>query len=172
MKPNFKRRCENRLCWMSLGLAALAMSPLAASTVNALQADEPDGGRSLLQTLAIWKYPGSTMLGGASMSDGGNPLVQSVKCKAILTTPDAIDKVIAYYSERLEAPAEPGTRPDVARSDAKSVSTQNDSQDRPVTLRVFVVNKADTSTTLVISRAEGEKDTHIAWLHYIRLSGK
>jgi hypothetical protein len=38
--------------------------------------------------------------------------------------------------------------------------------------RVIVVNKADSSTTLVISRATGETETHIAWLHYFRLDGK
>ena len=54
---------------------------------------------SLLETLAEWKYPGLRMLGGASMSDGGNPLLQSVKCKATLTTPDPFEKVITYYSQ-------------------------------------------------------------------------
>jgi hypothetical protein len=47
-----------------------------------------------------------------------------------------------------------------------------DRQDRPVTVRVIVVNKADSSTTLVISRARDETETHIAWLHYFRLDGK
>ena len=61
---------------------------------------------------------------------------------------------------------------EVKAADAKAVSTQDDSQGRPVTLRVIVVNKANTTTTLVISRANGEKETHIAWLHYLWLEGK
>ena len=157
----------------SMGMIALFASALAALTVTihslrAAQADKPEQGKSLLQTLAEWKYPDSTMLGGASMSDGGNPDVQSVKCKAILTTTDPIDKVIAFYSEKFNA-KQAVAGDDIKDSDAKSVSTQDDSHGRPVTLRVFVVNKARTSTTLVISRAEGEEETHIAWLHYIRL---
>jgi hypothetical protein len=147
-------------------LAALLFSPARAT---------PPRGVSLLETLSEWKYPGSNMLGGASMSDGGNPLVQSVKCRAILTTPDPIEKVIAFYSDRVGTPPAAGrqdARAEVKDADAKAVSTQDDSQGRPVTLRVIVVNKPDTSTTLVISRADGEKETHITWMHYLRLEGK
>jgi hypothetical protein len=60
----------------------------------------------------------------------------------------------------------------VKNADAKAVSIQDDSQGRPLTLRVIVVAKADTTTTLVISRADQEKETHIAWLHFMRLEGK
>jgi hypothetical protein len=49
---------------------------------------------------------------------------------------------------------------------------QDDSDGRPVSLRVIVVNKADTATTLVISRTDSEKETHIVWLHYLRLDDK
>jgi hypothetical protein len=83
--------------------------------------------------------------------------------------------VIEFSSEKVGKPPAPGrqdARAEVKDADAKSVSTQDDSQGRPVTLRVIVVNKADTSTTLVIGRAEGEKETHITWLHYVRLDGK
>ncbi len=120
----------------------------------------PPGQISLMQTLAAWKYPDSQMPNGASMSDGGSPGIQAVKCAAVLTTPDPIDKVIAFYAEKLG----PG--------EARSVAVQDDSKGRPVTLRIFVVNRADTSTTLAISRAEGEKETHIAWSHYIRIGGE
>ena len=43
------------------------------------------------------------------MSDGGNPHVQSIKCEAVLTSPDPIEKVIAYYAEKFGA-VEPGAR--------------------------------------------------------------
>jgi hypothetical protein len=110
----------------------------------------PSDGISLLQTLAEWKYPGSDHLDGLSMSDAGMPPMQAIKCEAILTTPDPVDKVVAFYVEKLKKDA------------AKTISSQDDSKARPVTLRVIVVNRVDTSTTLVISRAEGEKETHIA----------
>ena len=157
-----------------LALVAPAMAAILAAALDRkpARADEPEG-RSLLQTLSEWKYPGSNMLGGASMGDGGNPEVQSVKCRANLTTPDPIEKVIAFYAEKLgPARRRPGAGDEVKDGGARSVSIQDDSQRRPITLRVFAVNTADTSTTLVISRADNEKETHIAWLHYIRLDGK
>jgi hypothetical protein len=143
---------------------------IAILLMSAAQANGPQEPKSLLQILGEWKYPGSTMLDGASMSDGGNPLVQSVKCKSILTTPDPIDKVIAFYTKKLVPP--PAAAVDLASAAATSVSTQEDSQDRPLTLKVFVVNTVDTSTTLVISRAVDEKETHISWQHYFRVDGK
>jgi hypothetical protein len=130
---------------------------------------------TLLGTLAEWKYPGSNLPSGAAMSDGGNPQVQSVKCKAVLTTPDSIEKVIAYYADKFgtnESSDREVGKAEVKKGEARSVSVQDDSQGRPVMLRVFVVNKADTSTALVISRAQGEKETHIAWTHYRRFDGK
>ena len=156
-----ERFTVRRMMILALGLpvATLLLGPAQAA---------PPGNMSLMETLSEWKYPGSTMPGGASMSDGGNPRVQSVKCQAILATPDPIEKVIKFYSDRFETPSAPGA----PEADARSVATQDDSSGRPVTLRVIVVNRADTATTLVISRASGEKVTHIAWLHYRRLDGK
>ncbi len=155
-------------------ILALAAAALSGSLMLSPTRANPEEGVTLMQTLSEWAYPGtlepgSRLSGGASMSDGGNPKIQSVKFRAILTTPDPIAKVIRFYSDKLEPAPKPG---DVAEPDAKSVSSQDDSKGRPVAVRVFVVNRDDTSTTLVISRAEGEKETHIAWSHYLRLSGK
>jgi hypothetical protein len=129
----------------------------------------PQGEVTLMGTLAEWMYPGSNF-GGGQMSDGGNRRLQSVKCQAILTTGDSVEKVTKFYSERfVSGPQDAETKSKSA--DAQSVSTQDDSQGRPVQLRVIVVNRSDTSTTLVISRAEGETKTHIAWSHYVRFDG-
>jgi hypothetical protein len=163
-----------RVMILVLSAPAVGAVSMAAVHLNAVHA-AAQPRVSLLQTLSEWKYPGSNMLGGASMSDGGNPQVQSVKCQAILTTPDPIEKVIEFYSEKtgtVPATGRQHARTKVKDADARSVSTQDDSQGRPVTLRVIVVNKADTATTLVISRANSENETHIAWLHFLRLEGK
>jgi len=163
-----------KLNWiMVVGLGAIATSVLGlvaplSSRAQATQTNPPQN-MTLLGTLSEWKYPGSTMLDGASMSDGGNPLVVDVRCQAILTTPDPIEKVAKFYSEKLGTPPVSGgenARDEVKVADAKAVSTQDDSEGRPVTLRVVVVNKADSTTTLVISRAKSEKETHVAWSHY------
>ena len=147
---------------LALGLLSLTLA--AACLVRAAAPVDPI---SLMQTLSEWAYPGTMEPGvksrGASMSDGGNPLVRSVQCEAVLATPDPVEKVVAFY----EAKFKPGNPP--GPKDARALSIQDDSAGRPLTLRVLVVNRAETSTTLVISRAEGEKETHIAWSHYIRL---
>ena len=147
---------RNRLMTLVIGTSLLAFATMAAMYPRTVHS-APSDGISLLQTLSDWKYPGSEHLGDLSMSDAGTPPMQAVKCEAILVTPDPIEKVIAFYVEKLKKDA------------AKTISSQDDSKGRPLTLRVIVVNRLDTSTTLVISRAEGEKETHIAWSHYIRL---
>jgi hypothetical protein len=128
-----------------------------------------------MEMLSEWKYPGSNMPGGAEASDGGNPLVQSIKCRAILTTPDPMEKVIAFYSAKLGTPQVPEGQTastKSGRTPGRSVSIQDDSEGRPVKLRAIVVNRAESTTTIVISRAGGEKETHIAWLHYLRLDSQ
>jgi hypothetical protein len=123
---------------------------------------------TLMGALAEWMYPESNF-GGAQMSDGGNRTVQSVKCQAILTTADSFEKVTNFYEQRfVSGPQDAGAA--VKGAEAQSVSTQDDSSKRPVQLRVIVVNRAKTSTTLVISRTKGETKTHIAWTHFVRLS--
>src|SRR3954447_12190249 len=126
---------------VALGLAIAGLAPVRA---GAPPGNAPAQGRvTLLGTLSEWQYPGAKLLGGASMSDGGNPLLPSVKCQAILTTADPVEKVAGFYSEKLGSPRAPGRQDAKAEekgSDVKSVSTQDDSRGRPVALRVIVVN--------------------------------
>ena len=148
--------------------AAMAGSIMLGPT-RGEQEKEPQREASLMETLGEWAYPGTLATGkkskGASISDGGNPRVQSVKCEAVLTTTDPIAKVIKYYSDKFEPAAKAGA---AAEADPKSVLSRDDSEGRPVTVRVFMVNREETSTTLVISRAQGEEETHITWMHYRR----
>lgn len=134
------------------------------------EAPAQEGQRTLLGTLAEWTYPGSEMPEGARTSDGGNPRLGSVKCQAILTTPDPVETVMAFYSEKLGVSrnGEPNAEVNETDADAKSVSILDNSNGHPVTLRLIVVNEAKTSTTRVISRAEGETQTQIAWTHDVR----
>ncbi len=90
-------------------------------------------------------------------------LVQSLKCQAMLTTGDSFEKVTTYYDHKFASgPQEVDGA--VKGSQWQSVSIQDDSSNRPVQLRVIVVNRANTSTTLVISRTKDETRTHIAWV--------
>ena len=164
-----------RSLWTIIGLGAVASSALAAAHCHGTARATQPGGASLLGTLAEWNYPGSKLLDGANMRDGGNPRVPSVLCRAVLTTPDAFEKVTAFYAEKVGTSQPPGQKEAKAgagEADGKSVSAQDDSGGRPVKLRVIVVNRADAATTLVISRAEAESETHIAWSHYMRLGAR
>ncbi len=160
-----------RITLLVLGLATATALPLVVPHPGRAQVERP-ANMTLMGTLAEWSYPGASMPDGATMSDGGNPLQQSVKCAAILSTPDPVEKVIKYYTEKLAAHE---TREPVAgkgeanRVQGQSVTAQDDSRGRSLALRVFVVNRRQSSTTLVISRAAGERETHIAWSHYQRL---
>ncbi|HET6325586.1 MAG TPA: hypothetical protein VFG04_12985 [Planctomycetaceae bacterium] len=122
---------------------------------------------TLMGSLAEWMYPKADF-GGAQMSDGGNRTVQSVKCKAVLTTGDSFEQVTNYYEHKFVSEPENVGGP-VKGGHAQAVSIQDDSSNRPVQVRVIVVNRANTSTTLVISRAKDETKTHIAWSHFARL---
>jgi hypothetical protein len=111
---------------------------------------------TLLGTLAAWKYPGSTLLGGATMSDGGDPSVPDVRCQAILTTPDPYEKVTEFDAQRVGAlpvPEGPDARVAGKEADAKAVATQDDSGGRPVAVRLIVVNPASTQAGRALTMA-------------------
>ncbi len=131
---------------------------------------ESEGKVTLLGVLAEWQYPGAEF-GGASISDGGSLPIRAVKCQALLTTGDTVEQVEQFYSEKFGPHVDLKTingEPEIKKVPGQSFSVQDDSEGRPLELRVIVVNRADTSTTLVISRANGEQKTHIAWSHFLR----
>jgi hypothetical protein len=144
------------LAIITLSLAGMASILVAASTGTSTQGFPPRSD-SLLKTIEGWKYPGAKIANGAEVSDGGFAGILSTNSKTVLTTPDPVEKVVAYYSERFA---------DAKEQEPGSIAVLEDSTDRPVALQILVVHTADTSTTLVISRAQGEKETHIAWSQF------
>ncbi len=143
-------------------LALLASAPLG----------HPQEAPSLMTMVAQWQYPGSKM-NGATMSDAatlngaGERTVPSIQYKTVLTTKDPMPKVIAYYKAKLMPAAGTETAKPAAVS-GRSVTFHDDSEGRPVAIHVILVNTDKTSTTLVISRAATESETHIAWTHYLK----
>jgi hypothetical protein len=126
--------------------------------------------------VAEWRYPDSKV-NGASMEDAatvnrsGERTVPSVLCKTVLTTKDPIAKVIEYYETKLKPGADSKTAKPERKSGTEpgqSVMFHDDSQGRPLGIHIIVVNTEKSSTTLVISRAKTESETHIAWTHYLR----
>ncbi len=103
------------------------------------------------------------------MNASGDRTQPSVQYRAVLTTKDPMAKVIAYYESKLKPVADSKTtKPDEqpAADSGQSVTSHDDSEGRPVAIHVICVNTEKASTTLVISRAATESETHIAWAHY------
>jgi hypothetical protein len=147
----------------------LVIAGTSAACLAGDQADPaPHKNVTLMGLLGEWMYPGSKFA-GAQMSDGGNRTIPSVKCQSLLTTADPFDKVVSYYEHRFISG--PDQREAATKgTPAQSVSSQDHSSNRRVLLRVIVINRAQSSTTLVISQAAGETKTHIAWSHFQNLS--
>ena len=82
-----------------------------------------------------------------------------------MTTPDPFEKVVEFYIEKLGITDDEAPRADAPKG-SQSVFAQDDSKDRPISLRVISVNRDNTATTIVISRSPDEKLTHIAWSQY------
>jgi len=142
------------------------ISSLVPATVYAKPA-------SLMQMIGQWQFPGST-LNGAEMADGatigpdGNRTTQSLACKTVMTTDAPVDEVLAHYRSMLvPRPSEVETDASTPES-GRSVVFSDDSASRPFAMHTILVNTADSSTTLVITRGKGESKTHIGWKHYLR----
>jgi len=123
-----------------------------------------------------WKYPGITVEVSTSRGMEGHILGQVIRPQVcfIGTTPDEFDKVVAHYAEKCpesRLPAEFGTegvRGTVVQSnqlDDSCTSTRRGNPPRPVKLKGFAVQTASYSLVVIISRAEGEKETHILLVH-------
>lgn len=132
----------------------------------------PAEGTTLIGTIVNWRYPdaeidgnGQTkMTDGASMR-GGVRTTQSTRLETVMTTPDSFEKVVEFYEKKYGVTDDGAQRVD-APEGGQSVFSQDDSKDRPLSLRVISVNRDDTATTIVISRSPNEKLTHIAWSQY------
>jgi hypothetical protein len=158
----------HRILIVSAVLGALAFGQIT-------RADDPPTGKekavTLIGMLSEWKYPESKFH-GAQMSDAGVKDISSIKNKAFLTTGDPVEKVFKYYCDKLNVDAngknldeKPGERVTTDRS----ILVQDDSTGRPLKLYIIAINEAGNSTTLAISRADGEEETHIAWSNFRQL---
>ena len=121
--------------------------------------------------LLEWRYPESKF-NGAEISDAAVAEISAIKSKAVLTTPDSAEKVMAFYRKKLNVDAE-GKNLDEKEGERiktdRSVLIQDVSGDRPSKLYVIAINGTKSSTTLVVSRTDGDDETRIAWSNYRQL---
>jgi hypothetical protein len=148
--------------------AALGLSLAGAAALWAEAApDEGDAGEpiTLMGRMEEWWYPEAQMPHGASIGGGDSAGVYPAKCQTIWTTPDSVEKVMAYYEEKLGIDAEGNG----VERDGRSTASLDDSKGRGMTVRVFSAGSADSTVTLVVSRGPDEEATHIAWTEFLRL---
>ena len=154
-------------------IAALVLVLLACSFARTTSsaADEP---QSLLQTIAEWQYPGSTLTAtqasdGATIDAKGDRTTPSTVSTTVMTTDAPVEKVLDYYRDKLSPTTKPdGGNPEPSEATGRSVVFSDDSDGRPFAIHVIIINEITTSTTLVISRGKDEARTHIAWKQYRR----
>ncbi len=149
---------------MSLALSCAAVMPLSASASESV---------TLLGTIVKWRYPDAE-IGKAELADAatidadGNRTAPSIMLKTTMVTRDSIDKVLGFYRDLLTRnrtnDAKLGTGPNVGRS----VVFSDESEGRPFAFHTIVVNSANSSTTLIITRGKDEGQTHITWKQYLK----
>ena len=143
-----------------------AFGVLAIACNLGLAGDPPSKKNvTLMGMLSEWQYPGSKF-NGAESSDAGVNGIGSIKSKAVLTTSDSAEKVVGFYRQKLkvdQAGKNLGEKDGERITTNRSVSIQDNSDGRPLKLYIIAINETGSSTTLVVSRSDGEKTTHIAW---------
>ena len=150
----------------------LALLTLFCATVMPVSAsaDEPV---TLMGTIVKWRYPDaeigkSQISDAATIDEDGNRTVPSVVLKTTMVTRDPIDKVLAFYRHLLMRnptnDRELGIEPKVGRS----VVFNDESEGRPFAFHTIVVNSANSSTILIITRGKDEERTHITWKQYLK----
>jgi hypothetical protein len=148
-------------------LFALLCVTVAPHTASA---DEPV---KLIGTIVKWRYPdaeiGKSEMSDAATIDGDKKrTIPSSMLKTTMLTADSVDKVLAFYRDLLTR--EPtndailGIGPNVGRS----VVFTDESEGRPFAFHIIVVNSANKSTTLIITRGEDEDQTRITWKQYVK----
>lgn len=151
---------------MQMTLALL----IAAATSVTLPADEPV---LLIGTIVKWQYPDAE-IGKAEVSDAatidveGKRTVPSSMMKSTMTTRDTVDKVLAFYRNLLTRNQTNDNKLGIKPQTGRSVVFSDESEGRPFAFHTIVVNSANTSTTLMITRGDNEERTHITWKQYMR----
>jgi hypothetical protein len=147
---------------------------LALFCWNAISAIAKEGEPvTLIGTIVKWRYPdaeisNSEMSDAATTDASGKRTVPSTLLKTTMTTPDSVQKVIAFYEDLLKRDAAKDSRLGIGTTVGRSVVFSDESEGRPFEFHLIVVNFENTATTLVITRGENEELTHISWKQYLK----
>jgi hypothetical protein len=149
---------------MSFALFCAAVLSVTAS------ADEPV---TLIGTIVKWRYPDAE-IGKSEASDAATinadekRTAPSTVLKTTMVTGDSVNKVLAFYRDLLTRnPANDG-KLGIGPQVGRSVVFSDESDGRPFAFHTIVVNAANTSTTLIITRGDDEELTRITWKQYLK----
>ena len=151
----------------------LAISTACTISVCApARADEPT---TLIGTIVKWRYPDaeigkSEMADAATIAADGNRTVPSSVLKTTMVTADSVDQVLEFYRELLTRNPEHDERLGIRPRVGRSVIFSDESQTRSFAFHTIFVNSDKVSTILIITRGEGEEETHITWKQYVKHS--
>jgi hypothetical protein len=153
-------------------LVIATMSLLTIATLIGL-GDEPAAkeGVTLMGMLNEWIYPES-QFHGAETSDAAVSNIGAIKSKAILSTPDSVEKVMNFYCKKLNVNIDGkniGEKQGERVTMDRSILIQDASKGRSTKLYVIAINRAKSSMTLVVSRSDQDDTTQIAWSDYRQL---
>ena len=127
---------------------------------------------TLLGMIAEWQYPESKfengqMSDGATVNPSGERTFASISAKTLMKTDASVEEVLEFYRAKL-TPEKIDEMKQSMDDDELSVVFSDDSMGRSFELHTIIVNTRKTSTTLVISRADEDQTTQIAWKYYRR----
>ncbi len=134
------------------------------------QADEP---LTLIGTIVKWRYPDAE-IGKSQMSDAatvdanGKRTVPSTLLKTTMVTNDPVEKVVDYYKSSLVRKDDKDSPLGQNKEEGVSVLFDDESTDRSLQCHTVLVNSANNTTVIVISRATGETQTYITWKQYVQ----
>ena len=151
-------------------LTILLTLSYATVTSHIAYADEPV---TLIGTIVKWQYPDAE-IGKSEVSDGatiaadGERTVSSSVLKTTMLTPDPVEKVLAFYRDLLTRNPASDKRLGIGPLVGRSVVFSDESDGRPFAFHTIIVNSANTSTTLIITRGKDEEQTRITWKQYLK----
>lgn len=142
----------------------------AAVVAHMAAADEPV---TLIGTIVKWRYPDAE-IGDSEMSDAatiaadGKRIIPSSMLKTTMVTPDSVDKVLAFYRNLLTRSPTNDEKLGIEPAVGRSVVFSDESKGRQLGFHTIMVNSANSSTTLIITRGKNEDQTHITWKQYLK----
>lgn len=135
-----------------------------------VSADEPV---MLIGTIVKWRYPDakinkSQMSDAATVNADGKRTLSSTMLKTTLVTSDSVDKVMKFYRKLLTRNTKNDATLGIKPASGHSVVFSDESADRPFKFHTIMVNSANASTTIIVTRGDNEKMTHITWKRYVK----